>query len=62
VRIGEQVRVLDVEPIVDPVPDGDFPERPAEVRPLVPRPTPPTKRAETPRPPRRRLRALPADA
>lgn len=61
-RIGEQVRVLDVEPIVDPVPDGDFPERPAEVRPLVPRPTPRSKRAETPRPPRRRLRALPADA
>ena len=61
-RIGEQVRVLDVEPIVDPVPDGDFPERPAEVRPLVPRPTPRSGRAEAPRPRRRRLRALPADA
>ena len=48
-RIGEQVRVVDVEPIVDPVPDGDFPERPAEVRPRVPRPTPRSGRAATPR-------------
>ena len=39
-RIGDQVRVVNVEPIVDPVPDGDFPGRPADVRPLVPRPTP----------------------
>jgi hypothetical protein len=56
VRIGEQVRVVDVEPIVDPVPDGDFPERPAEVRPLAPRPTPPSGRAATPRA-QQRLRA-----
>lgn len=52
-RIGEQVRVLDVEPIVDPVPDGDFPERPAEVRPVVPRPTPRSGRATAPRERRR---------
>ncbi|HWN28199.1 MAG TPA: hypothetical protein VNP37_14625 [Actinomycetospora sp.] len=56
-RIGEQVRVVNVEPIVDPVPDGDFPERPAEVRPLVPRPTPRSGRAATPRQQRIRARA-----
>lgn len=38
-RIGEQLRTLTVEPVVDPVPDGDFPERPAEVGPLAPGPT-----------------------
>jgi len=53
VHIGEQVRVLTVEPIVDPVPDGDFPERPAEVRPRLPRPRPRTARATAPRPARR---------
>jgi hypothetical protein len=53
VRIGEQVRVLTVEPIVDPVPDGDFPDRPAELRPRAPRPTPRSGRAATPRPARR---------
>ena len=59
-RIGEQVRVLDVEPIVDPVPDGDFPERAAEARRVAPRPTPRSGRAATPR--RQRPRAVPADA
>jgi hypothetical protein len=54
VRIGEPVRVVNVEPIVDPVPDGDFPERPAEVRPVVPRPTPRSGRATTPREQQRR--------
>jgi hypothetical protein len=47
-RIGEQLRTLTVEPIVDPVPDGDFPDRSAEVRPLVPRPTPRSGAAEEP--------------
>jgi hypothetical protein len=57
VRIGEQVRVVDVEPIVDPVPDGDFPERPAEVHPRVPQPTPRSGRAATPRQQQQRIRA-----
>jgi hypothetical protein len=58
VRIGEPVRVVNVEPIVDPVPDGDFPERPAEVRPVVPRPTPRSRRTATPREQRRRRQQL----
>jgi len=53
VHIGQQVRVLHVEPIVDPVPDGDFPERPAEVRPPLPRPRPRSAGATAPRPRRR---------
>ena len=39
-HIGEPVRMLTVEPVVDPVPRGDYPERFAEVAPRVPRPTP----------------------
>ncbi|GAA4786975.1 hypothetical protein GCM10023200_21350 [Actinomycetospora chlora] len=39
-RIGEQLRTITVEPVVDPVPDRDFPDRFAEVRPRRPRPTP----------------------
>jgi len=43
-HIGEPVRMLTVEPVVDPVPRGDYPERFAEVAPRVPRPTPQFKR------------------
>ena len=50
-NIGPQRRVLHVEPIVDPVPDRDFPERAAEVRPLLPRPTPRSGAVPVPRGP-----------
>ncbi|GAA4912785.1 hypothetical protein EV188_101748 [Actinomycetospora succinea] len=50
-NIGEQRRVLRVEPIVDPVPDRDFPDRPAEVPPPLPRPTPRSGAVPTPRGP-----------
>ncbi|MFC5140405.1 hypothetical protein ACFPK1_19360 [Actinomycetospora rhizophila] len=48
-NIGAPRRVLRVEPIVDPVPDRDFPERPAEVRPQLPRPTPRSGAVPVPR-------------
>ena len=41
-NIGEPVRTLVVEPIVNPVPDRDLPGRPAE---LAPRPTTPVSGA-----------------
>jgi hypothetical protein len=41
-NIGEPVRTLVVEPIVSPVPDGDFPGRLAE---LEPSPTAPVSGA-----------------
>jgi hypothetical protein len=47
-NIGEQVRVLNVEPIVDPVPERDFPDRFAEVDPPSPRPRPRARRAVAP--------------
>jgi hypothetical protein len=49
-RIGEQLRTFTVEPVVDPVPDGDFPDRFAEVTPPAPRPTPRSGAAEEPAP------------
>jgi hypothetical protein len=49
-RIGEQLRTFTVEPVVDPVPDRDFPDRFAEVRPLPPRPTPRSGAAPEPAP------------
>jgi hypothetical protein len=49
VNIGAQRRVLHVEPIVDPVPDRDDPERPAEVRSPLPRPTPRSGAVPVPR-------------
>lgn len=48
-HIGEPVRMLTVEPVVDPVPRGDYPERFAEVAPRVPRPTPRAGVGRTPR-------------
>lgn len=48
-HIGQRRRVLQVEPIVDPVPDGDFPDRGTEVVPVAPRPTPRSGRAARPR-------------
>jgi hypothetical protein len=39
-HIGEPVRMLTVEPVVDPVPRGDYPDRFADVGPHVPLPTP----------------------
>ncbi|MHC1559923.1 hypothetical protein [Actinomycetospora sp. NBRC 106375] len=47
-NIGEQVRILNVEPIVDPVPDGDFPDRFADVPAPAPRPTPRSGTADEP--------------
>ncbi|GAA4889206.1 hypothetical protein [Actinomycetospora straminea] len=38
--LGEPVRVLHVEPVVSPVPDGDFPEVAAALPEPRPRPTP----------------------
>ncbi|MEJ2860641.1 hypothetical protein [Actinomycetospora flava] len=49
-NIGQERRILQVEPIVDPVPERDFPDRPAPVRPLLPRPTP--RAGAAPHPPR----------
>ena len=48
-HIGEPVRMLTVEPVVDPVPRGDYPDRFAEVQPHVPRPTPRSGVARTER-------------
>lgn len=38
--LGEPVRVLHVEPVVSPVPDGDFPDVAAALPDPRPRPTP----------------------
>jgi hypothetical protein len=49
-NIGAQVRTVTVEPIVDPVPDRDFPDRFAEVAPPRTRPTPRAGAAPEPAP------------
>ena len=50
-NIGQPVRVLAVEPIVDPVPDRDFPDRFADSGPAPSRPTPRSGAAAAPHEP-----------
>jgi len=52
VDIGQERRVLRIEPIVDPVPGRDQPDRPAELRPRLPHPTPRSGAVPIPRRPR----------